>query len=80
MKLRPRLPTDEAADLIEYLYAVGSLNHLKPRDQELPFYQVYMLDVLTVLVVVLFITIVVISTCIRKVFCRYSTYEKSKTS
>ncbi|XP_031553529.1 UDP-glucuronosyltransferase 2B7-like [Actinia tenebrosa] len=52
LKLRPRSPVKEAADLIEYVQAVGNLDHLKPKSMTLPFYELYMLDVLFVLGIV----------------------------
>ncbi|XP_020905441.1 UDP-glucuronosyltransferase 1-9 [Exaiptasia diaphana] len=74
VKMRPRTALEEAAELIEYLHAVGNLAHLKPKGLELPFYQLYMLDVLLVLgivfLLVLFIVVFVIKRVINFCCCR----------
>ncbi|KAK3744832.1 hypothetical protein QZH41_008809 [Actinostola sp. cb2023] len=59
IKMRPRTPVQEAAELIEYVHAVGNLAHLKPKGLDLPFYQLYMLDVWLVLGVVLVLVLVI---------------------
>ncbi|EDO30401.1 predicted protein, partial [Nematostella vectensis] len=59
MKRRLRAPVAEAADLVEYVQALGHVDHLKPRGFSMPIYQLYMLDVLAVLVVA-FISIVAV--------------------
>jgi len=46
-------PTDEAADLIEYVQALRDMSHLNPRGLGLPFYRRYMLDVLLLIGVAL---------------------------
>ncbi|KAL9988931.1 hypothetical protein ACROYT_G003427 [Oculina patagonica] len=48
IKLRPRTPIQEAADWVEYTQAQGGLANLRPRGLDLPFYQLYILDVLSV--------------------------------
>ena len=53
MKKRKRSPTDEAADLIEYVQALRDMSHLNPRGLGLPFYRRYMLDVLLLIGVAL---------------------------
>lgn len=59
MKMRKRTPTQEAAELIEYVLAVGDMSYLRPRDLDMPLYEVYMLDVVGVLAIALgFIVIV----------------------
>jgi hypothetical protein len=81
LKLRPRSPVEEAADLIEYVQAVGNLKHLKPRGLELPFYQFYMLDVFLVLGIACSIVLSITVTLVRRVVkkcCRSS--KKAKTS
>ena len=44
----PRTPVQQAADWIEYTQAMGGLPHLRPRGLDLPFYQLYLLDVILV--------------------------------
>ena len=48
MRLRPRTSVQEAADWVEYMQALGGLPHLRPRSLDLPFYKLYLLDVLAV--------------------------------
>jgi len=50
IKLLPRSPVQEAADWIEYTQAVGGLQHLRPQGLDLPFYKLYLLDILLVLI------------------------------
>lgn len=59
MKNRIRTPTEEAADLIEYLQIVGDMSHLKPKGLELPFYKLYMLDVLLLIGIALAVVVVI---------------------
>lgn len=70
----------EAADWIEYLLAQGSLSHLRPRELDMPFYQLYMLDVL-VLVVVFFIVVLLIIVPLTKRVAGlfYGSGKKTKT-
>ncbi|KAJ7334574.1 hypothetical protein OS493_014898 [Desmophyllum pertusum] len=53
IKLRPRTAIEESADWIVYTQALGGLAHLRPRGLDLPFYQLYLLDVLAVFVLLL---------------------------
>ena len=79
--MRPRTPLQEAAELIEYLHAVGNLAHLKPKGLELPFYQLYMLDVLLVLGLVVVLLLVVMVVVVKRVINLCSgASKKTKTS
>jgi len=49
--MRKRTPTEEAAELLEYVLAVGSMSYLRPRDLDMSFYELYMLDVISVLII-----------------------------
>lgn len=51
VKLLPRSPVQEAVDWIEYTHAVNGLPHLRPRCLDLPFYKLYLLDVLLVAII-----------------------------
>ncbi|XP_001638304.3 UDP-glucuronosyltransferase 2A3 isoform X2 [Nematostella vectensis] len=65
MKSRPREPVKEAADFVEYVLAQGHLPHLKPRSLAMPFYQVYMLDVMAVIGAVILVFIALIKTLVQ---------------
>ncbi|XP_020905453.1 UDP-glucuronosyltransferase 3A1-like [Exaiptasia diaphana] len=67
VKMRQRTPLEEAAELIEYLHAVGNLAHLKPKGLELPFHQLYMLDVLLVLGVVFAVVLFIVVALVKRV-------------
>ena len=43
----PRTPVQEAADWVEYTQAQGNLQYLRPRGLDLPFYQLYLIDILS---------------------------------
>ncbi|KAJ7334420.1 hypothetical protein OS493_014734 [Desmophyllum pertusum] len=53
IKRLPRTPVKEAADWVEYTQAQGGLQYLRPRGLDLPFYQLYLLDILFVAFVIL---------------------------
>ena len=74
VKSRPRTPVENAAELIEYLHAVGNLDHLKPKGLELPFYKLYMLDVYLVIVVVIALALVLFLFLVKNIvwFCESS--------
>lgn len=78
---RPRSPVEEAAEQIEYVHAVGNLSHLKPLSIDMPFYQLYMLDVLLVITVVLYLILYIIIAILKGVYhlCCGSS-KKHKTS
>ncbi|XP_001629264.2 2-hydroxyacylsphingosine 1-beta-galactosyltransferase isoform X1 [Nematostella vectensis] len=69
LKSRQRAPVEEAADHVEYVLAAGHVTHLKPRSQSMPFYRVYMLDVMAVLGLALAIAMCVFAALVRVVFC-----------
>ena len=53
IRLHPRTPIQQAADWVEYTQAQGGLAHLRPRGLDLPFYQLYLLDVVSVAILLL---------------------------
>ena len=46
IKQLPRAPAQEAADWVEYMQSQGGLQYLRPRGLDMPFYQLYLLDML----------------------------------
>ena len=80
IKLKPRPPVTEAAEWVEYLLAQGSLAHLRPRELDLPFYQLYMLDVLLAALVFLIAVFIIVRYAIRIVArCIFGSWKKEKT-
>ena len=80
IKLKPRPPVTEAAEWVEYLLAQGSLAHLRPRELDLPFYQLYMLDVLLAALVFLIAVFIIVRYVIRIVAsCIFGSWKKEKT-
>ncbi|XP_048587310.1 UDP-glucuronosyltransferase 2A1 isoform X2 [Nematostella vectensis] len=77
MKRRLRAPVAEAADLVEYVQALGHVDHLKPRGFSMPIYQLYMLDVLAVLVVAFISIVAVVKITIGA--CKSISSNKNKT-
>ena len=53
IRLHPRSPVQQAADWVEYTQAQGDLARLRPRGLDLPFYQLYLLDVISVFILLL---------------------------
>ena len=67
----PRTPAQEAADWVEYTQAQGGLQYLRPRGLDLPFYQLYFLDIMlvvTLIVVTLFSVVMFLAKFIKKLF------------
>ena len=70
----------KAAEWVEYLLAQGSLAHLRPRELDLPFYQLYMLDILLAAVVFLTPVFMIVQYVIRIVAsCIFGSWKKEKT-
>lgn len=65
IKLRPRTSIQESADWVEYTLAQGGLPHLRPKSLDLPFYQLYLLDVLFMFVILLIVVFVAVYSVIR---------------
>ncbi|BET02819.1 MFS transporter, ACS family, solute carrier family 17 (sodium-dependent inorganic phosphate cotransporter), other [Nesidiocoris tenuis] len=59
-------PVDEAAYWVEYVLKHG--NVLQPASVQMPFYQIYMLDILAALMGACFLVIIVAKIVIQKVF------------
>ena len=68
-KQLPRTPAHEAADWIEYTQAQGGLQYLRPRGLDMPFYQIYFLDMLllvTLIVITFFFVVLLFAKFIKK--------------
>ena len=64
MKDKPRSPLEETGDWIEYVLRHGGARHLRPQVFNIPWYQYYLLDIMTFLVaIVTFPVIVIRLTC-----------------
>lgn len=68
IKLRPRSAIEAAADWVEYAQALGDLSFLRPRSLDLPFYQLYLLDVLALF---LLLSIIVVAAVYIVLRCLY---------
>ena len=71
IKQLPRTPVQEAADWVEYTQAQGGLQYLRPRGLDLPFYQLYFLDMLllvTLIMVTSFFIVMLLAKLIRNFF------------
>lgn len=67
VKMLPRPPIKEAADWVEYTLALGGLPHLRPRGLDLPFYQLYFLDILLLVLSMMFVSLLVIKILLKGV-------------
>lgn len=68
IKQLPRTPAQEAADWVEYTQAQGGLQHLRPRGLDMPFYQLYFLDMLllaTLIVIAFFFVVMLLAKFIK---------------
>ena len=71
IKQLPRTPVQEAADWVEYTQAQGGLQYLRPRGLDLPFYQLYFLDMLllvTLIMVTSFFIVMLLAKLIKNFF------------
>lgn len=66
LKDRPRTPPQEACDWIEYVLRHGGAKHLRPQVFNIPWYQYYLLDIITFLVALVTVIVVTI-----RLTCRY---------
>ncbi|XP_078356215.1 LOW QUALITY PROTEIN: UDP-glucuronosyltransferase 2B20-like, partial [Oculina patagonica] len=77
----PRPPVKEAADWVEYTAAQGGLQYLRPRGLDLPFYQLYLLDILFLAFLVLVVALSVIRFLLKSVVrCLSGSSKKEKTN
>ena len=77
----PRPPIKEAADWVEYTQAQGGLQYLRPRGLDLPFYQLYLLDILFLAVLVLVVALFVVRCLLKSVIsCLSRSSEKEKAN
>ena len=71
----------EAADWVEYAQAQGGLQFLRPRGLDLPFYQLYCLDILLLAFLILVAALFVIRSLIKLVMSSFSgSSKKEKTN
>ena len=77
----PRPPIKEAADWVEYAQAQGGLQYLRPRGLDLPFYQLYLLDILFLAFLVLAVAFLVITFLLKAIMkCLLGSSKKEKTN
>ena len=73
MKDSPRTPLEKTGDWIEYVLRHGGAQHLRAQVFNIPWYQYYLLDVITFLVAVVILVVMVIRltcNCICHKCCR----------
>ena len=81
VKRLPRPPVKEAADWVEYTLALGGLPFLRPRGLDLPFYQLYLLDILLVTFIMLLLTVLAVMFLLKAVINHFlATVTKEKSS
>lgn len=81
IKRLPRPPIKEAADWVEYTQAQGGLQYLRPRGLDLPFYQLYLLDILFLAFLVLVVALLVIRFLLKSVIsCLSRSSKKEKAN
>lgn len=69
----------EAADWVEYTQAQGGLQHLRPRGLDMPFYQLYCLDIVLLAFLTVFVVVFVIKMLLKIVVSQLSgSSEKEK--
>ena len=78
MQDRPQLPSEKAVMWLEHVLKHGG-DHLRPHIQDMPSYQILMIDILAFIVISLIISILVIVFFLRCMY-RYciKKYKKSK--
>ena len=81
VKQLPRSPVKEAADWVEYAQAQGGLQYLRPRGLDLPFYQLYLLDILFLVLLVSVVALFVIRLLLKSVIsCLSGSSRKEKAN
>ena len=81
IKRLPRPPIKEAADWVEYTQAQGGLQYLRPRGLDLPFYQLYLLDILFLAFSVLGVSFLIITFLLKAIMkCLLGSSKKEKTN
>ncbi|XP_046683904.1 UDP-glycosyltransferase UGT5-like isoform X2 [Homalodisca vitripennis] len=84
---RPMSPVDSAVFWVEYIVRHGGAQHLRPAAALLPWYQLYLLDVVSAVVATILLTVFTIIIIIRKIFTvlfnkkgskRVSNHKKNK--
>ena len=79
IKQLPRTPVQEAADWIEYTQAQGGLPYLRPRGLDLPFYQLYLLDILLLIFMVVLSAFIIVRFLFRFITSLFMVKTKEKT-
>ena len=79
IKQLPRTPVHEAADWIEYTQAQGGLPYLRPRGLDLPFYQLYLLDILLLIFMVVLSSFTIVRFLFRFTNSLFMVKTKEKT-
>ncbi|KAL9988795.1 hypothetical protein ACROYT_G003283 [Oculina patagonica] len=81
VKQLPRPPVKEAADWVEYTQALGGLQYLRPRGLDLPFYQLYLLDILFLAFLILVVALLAIRFMLKSVIrCLSGSTKKEKAN
>ena len=78
LKDRPRTPLQEACDWIEHILRHGGSKRLRPQVFNIPWYQYYLLDVITFLVALVTVFVVTIRLTCRYLCRMYCNREGSK--
>jgi len=66
---------------VEYTQAQGGLQYLRPRGLDLPFYQLYLLDILFLAFLVLVVALFVIGVLLKVIMnCLLGSSKKEKTN
>ncbi len=81
VKQLPRPPVKEAADWVEYTQGLGGLQYLRPRGLDLPFYQLYLLDILFLAILILVVALLAIRFLLKSVIrCLSGSTKKEKAN
>ena len=70
IKLLPRPPVKEAADWVEYTQALGGLGFLRPRSLDMPFYQLYLIDIFVLAFLILFVILFAVGFLLKAIIRR----------
>jgi len=81
MRDNPRTPLEKTGDWIEYVLRHGGARHLRAQVFNIPWYQYYLLDVITFLVAVVILVVMVIRLtckCLCHKCCRPNNLKTKK--
>jgi len=79
MKINKNTPTKHAAELLEYMLSVGNMSYLRPRSLDMSLIELYTLDIVVVLGVVLSIFLAIGCIWMVKIVINASLRFNSKT-